>query len=58
MTESTLLQEIITVQQALNESAVHGLQAEVITSAFKYMQDHPGCTIDDALYAGLASWDI
>lgn len=53
-----LLDEVLTVQTALAEAAKYGLEAEVITTAFKHMQDNPGCSIDSALYAGLASWDI
>jgi hypothetical protein len=58
MEQSTLLDEVTLVHQILNYANEYGLQAEVITSAFKHMQDHPGCSIDNALYAGMASWDI
>lgn len=58
MADITLLDEVQQVHQVINYANEYGLTAEVITSAFKYMQDHPGCTIDDALYAGMASWDI
>ena len=58
MEESKLLDEINLVAKTLTKAEKHNLECEVILSALKHMQDNPGCTIDDALYAGLASWDI
>ena len=58
MEQTTLLDEVQHVHQILAYANEYGLQAEVITSAFKHMQDNPGCSIDSALYAGMASWDI
>lgn len=58
MEQTTVLDELNLVAKTLTTAEKYNLECEVILSALKHMQDHPGCSIDDALYAGLASWDI
>jgi hypothetical protein len=54
----TLLDEVQLVHKILVHTNDYGLQAEVVTSAFKYMQDHPGCSVSEALHNGLLAWDL
>ena len=58
MEESRLLDDIETVDYVLKHANEHGLQSEVVTTAMKYLQDHTGASIEDALKAGLAAWDL
>ena len=58
MKETTVLDELNLIAKTLTHAEKYGLECEVILSALKHMQDNPGCSVDDALYAGMASWDI
>jgi len=58
MEQTNVLDELNIVAKTLTLAEKYNLECEVILAAFKHMQDNPGCSIDSALYAGLATWDI
>lgn len=43
---------------ALHRASKYSLQAEVIMGALHYAQKHPTASVEEAMIAGLAEWDV
>ena len=47
-----------TIQWALELAEKHGLQAEVVYSAFKHKSEFPDASLKNCFEVGLDEWDI
>lgn len=52
------LAELTAIKETLAVASDHGLEAEVLWSAFRALRARPELTLSEALDEGLAEWDL
>ena len=50
------MKDLEIIKEVLKESAIHGLQIEVVYSALKFMKQQPELTISEAIQFALNDW--
>jgi hypothetical protein len=51
-------EDILAITEAFNVASVHGLEVEVLASAFKAQRENPQLTLQESLQVGLGDWDL
>ncbi len=52
------LEDLDAIGKVLHEAGQYGLTYEVVLSALLHMKNQPGSSIEDALVAAKAEWDL